>query len=200
MGLWLLATGLGDGGEEVEGAALDGGRFGFLLPGGCAFEAGLHGVADQRCEIGEQGLKAVDGRAVGGSLRSRFEGGTGGGLLGGDHILARFRRLVVVKEHWSQRLAHVPLDVIGEHAQEDMGSHAILVAVVDGAHLQIDGLDASESLILPLVGMMVVQAGVIVTALVGIAGGMVILPILALLAYVAFKKVIQIATALRGAK
>jgi len=81
-----------------------------------------------------------------------------------------------------------------------MGSHAILVAVVDGAHLQIDGLDASESLILPLVGMMVVQAGVIVTALVGIAGGMVILPILALLAYVAFKKVIQIATALRGAK
>jgi len=53
----------------------------------------------------------------------------------------------VVKEHRSPRLAHVPPDVVGENAQEDVGAHAIRVAVVDGAHLQIDGLDASECLL-----------------------------------------------------
>ena len=55
-------------------------------------------------------------------------------------------------------------------------------------------------LILPLVGMIAVQAGAIVAALIGIAGGMVILPIVALLAFIAFKKVIQIIQVLRGAK
>ena len=40
-------------------------------------------------------------------------------------------------------LAHVPLDVVGEHAQEDVGAHARRGPVVDRADLEIDGLDAS---------------------------------------------------------
>ena len=46
-------------------------------------------------------------------------------------------------------------------------------------------------LILPLVGMMLAQAGAIVAALIGIAGGVIILPVLALLAVAVCKKVIS---------
>ena len=55
-------------------------------------------------------------------------------------------------------------------------------------------------LVLPLMAIIVVQAGAIVAALIGIAGGLAILPIVALLAFIAFKKVIQIIQVLRGAK
>ena len=39
-------------------------------------------------------------------------------------------RVVIIEEHQGERAAHVPLDVVGEHAQEDMGAHA----AVDGPH------------------------------------------------------------------
>ncbi len=50
--------------------------------------------------------------------------------------------ILVVEQHGLQFLAHVPFDVVGEHAQEDMGPG--LGAVVDGTDLQIHGLQAAE--------------------------------------------------------
>ena len=48
------------------------------------------------------------------------------------------------KSSGAKRAAHVPLDVVGEHAEEDVGADPAFEAVVDGAHLEIDGLVAAE--------------------------------------------------------
>ena len=37
-------------------------------------------------------------------------------------------------------LGHVPFDVVGEHAQEDVGAHPVGEAVMDGADADVDGL------------------------------------------------------------
>ena len=53
--------------------------------------------------------------------------------------------LIGVGEHQlAPGLAHVPLDVVGEHAQEDVRAHPIGGAVVDRAHLQVDRLERAE--------------------------------------------------------
>lgn len=43
-----------------------------------------------------------------------------------------------------QRLAQVPDDVVGQHAQEDMRAHAAGQAVVDRADLESDRLEGAE--------------------------------------------------------
>ena len=52
--------------------------------------------------------------------------------------------VVVVEEQWREESSHVPLDVVGEHAQEDVGCYPIGEVVVYGAHLEIDALVAAE--------------------------------------------------------
>ena len=95
----------------------------------------------------EQGAEAVDRVAVVGALA--------GGLAarGGRDLRLADRRealglgggaIVVVKEDGCQRLPHVPFEVIGEQAQEDVGADAILVPVEDGPHFEVDGLAAAE--------------------------------------------------------
>ena len=37
-------------------------------------------------------------------------------------------------------MAHLPLHVVGQHAKQDVNADAIWRAVVDGPHVQIDGL------------------------------------------------------------
>ena len=68
------------------------------------------------------------------------------GALGRCHRIARGLGLLVGvgKHQFAPGLAHVPLDVVGEHAQEDMRAHPIGQTVVDRAHLQIDGLERTE--------------------------------------------------------
>src|SRR6476660_9284227 len=44
----------------------------------------------------------------------------------------------------AQRLAHVPLEIIGEHAQQHVGADPIGQAVVDRSDLKIDGLDGPK--------------------------------------------------------
>ena len=69
-----------------------------------------------------------------------------GGALGRRDRVARVLGVLVLvgEEERTQRLLHVPLDVVGEHAQEDVGAHAILVVVVDRAHLEVDGLEGAK--------------------------------------------------------
>ena len=58
--------------------------------------------------------------------------GFGGGLV------------VVVVEHRGEARAHVPFDVVGEHAQEHVGADAILQPMMDRADVQIDRLQAAK--------------------------------------------------------
>ena len=43
-----------------------------------------------------------------------------------------------------QPLAHVVLDVVGQHAQEDVRTDTILAHVMDGPYLQIETLHGAE--------------------------------------------------------
>ena len=64
---------------------------------------------------------------------------------------ARFGASWVVfrEEQRSPSPAHVPLDVVGEHAQEDVCAHAIGGAVVDRTHLQVDRLERAGPCAIP---------------------------------------------------
>jgi hypothetical protein len=42
------------------------------------------------------------------------------------------------------QISHVPLDVVGEHAQKDVGPHPILQSMVDRADLQIDRFQGAK--------------------------------------------------------
>jgi hypothetical protein len=57
--------------------------------------------------------------------------------LGGDAV-------VVVEQDRGEGLAHVPFEMVGEEAQEDMGPDALLVPVEDRPHFEVDGLAAAE--------------------------------------------------------
>ena len=69
------------------------------------------------------------GRAFG--RRHRITGGLG-------------RLVLVGKEQFAPGLAHMPLDGVGEHAEEDVGADSITQAVMDGADLEVDGLHRSK--------------------------------------------------------
>jgi len=51
-----------------------------------------------------------------------------------------------VEQERRQHLAQMPLDVIGEHAQEDMRAHAVGGPMANGADFQIDGFHRAEGL------------------------------------------------------
>ena len=106
-----------------------------------------HGVGGQGAEVGEQGSEAVHGQVVFGALSGGLGacGGRAPGLL--DHRGALSfggGRVVVVEQERLEGLAHVPLDVVGEHAQQDVGAHPVGAAVVDRPYLQVDGLEGPK--------------------------------------------------------
>ena len=57
--------------------------------------------------------------------------GFGGGLV------------VVFIEHGGETRAHMPLDIIGQHAQEHVGADPILEPMMDRPDMQIDRLQAT---------------------------------------------------------
>ena len=57
--------------------------------------------------------------------------------LGGDLV-------VIVEQKRCESLAHMPLDVIGEHAEKDVGTDPIDQVMVDGADLEVNGLVAAK--------------------------------------------------------
>ena len=73
----------------------------------------------------------LDGR--GGWLCRRHDRGALAGL-----------RLMIGKQDRRQRVAHVVLDVVGQHAQEHVRFHAMSEPVVHGPHLQIDAFQRAE--------------------------------------------------------
>ena len=68
------------------------------------------------------------------------------GAFGGGHgIAGRLGRLVFVgEEELAPGFAQVPLDVVGEHAQKEVGPDAIGQAVMNRADLEIHRLQGAE--------------------------------------------------------
>jgi hypothetical protein len=54
--------------------------------------------------------------------------------------------VVIVEEQECERLPHVPLDVIGEHAEKDVGTDPIDQVMIEG-DLEVDGLVAAKRLL-----------------------------------------------------
>ena len=112
-------------------------------------------VAHDPCEIIEQGLKAVNRAAVVEDAGVDFAQGGFGTLGGGDRVPEGFGGLILVGEQQrTPRLDHVPLDVVGEHAEEDVRPDAVVPIVADGPDLEAEGfertkraLDLSERLV-----------------------------------------------------
>ena len=126
--------------EQVEGLALEGGGLGGDGDGGLRLGGQGEPVQSDGGEIPQQGREAVHGKP----LRC----GLGVGLvLGAIGDLRRFDgrvapgahrdQVVVLEQQRSQPPSHVPFDVIGEHAQEDMPAHVVLAVDVDRADPQM---------------------------------------------------------------
>jgi hypothetical protein len=52
--------------------------------------------------------------------------------------------VIIVEQARRQRLAHLPLEVIAEHAQAHVGAHARAGVVVDRTNFEVYGLDAAK--------------------------------------------------------
>jgi hypothetical protein len=87
---------------------------------------------------------AGDGEAVVGPLCLGLAPGPGrasGGRHDGAALGPGGGRVVVLEEEGGQSTTDVPDDVIGQHAHECVGPDPLLQAVMDRAHLQVDGLE-----------------------------------------------------------
>ena len=106
-----------------------------------------HGVAGEGGEIGDQRLEAVHRQIVVGALGvDLVPGRFGADRLGNDGAAGRIRDgfVVVVEQDRLERLAHVPFEIVGEHAQQHVGAHAVATTMMDWSDLDIDGLEAAE--------------------------------------------------------
>jgi len=114
--------------EKVEGLVLDRRWPGHYVERIVGRDRGGDGVARQGRQIAQQRVETVHWQSVLGQT---------GGLLGdrGRGALcwrddARSQRVCgvfvgVVEQHRCQALTHVPFQIVGEHAQEDMRAHPI---------------------------------------------------------------------------
>ena len=50
----------------------------------------------------------------------------------------------IIEQHGRQTLPHMPFEIIGQHAEEDVRPHPVRQPVMDGPDLQIDGFDAAK--------------------------------------------------------
>jgi hypothetical protein len=50
----------------------------------------------------------------------------------------------VIEDQGSQGLAQVPFDVVGQHADEDVGADTVGQAMVDGSDFEVDALAGAE--------------------------------------------------------
>lgn len=127
--------------EQIKGALLQGGRRGDEVEGHGVFGVGQDAVFGHGGEVTQERVEAVERSVVGGEfgagLALRLRGTLGwcdhrrpGGLSRGG--------IVVIEQDGRERLAHVPLDIVGEHAYQDMGAHALFEPMVNRAHFEVD--------------------------------------------------------------
>ena len=145
----LLGTFEGDT-EEIEGFALQRGGTGDEVEGLSARQARGEAVFGNGGEVVEQGAEAVDGGAVIGVLGASLFLSSGRGRCRGDAGGALGRSgVMVVEEQGGEASTHVPFEVVGEHAQQDVGADPVGRIVMNGAHLEVDGFEATEGALDP---------------------------------------------------
>ena len=86
-------------------------------------------------EFGDQALEAVAGVAGGGVLGGGLVGGLGRALCLRDGV-AVGRWGLVGEEQFGPRVTEVPVEVVGERADEDVGADALFEAVADRSDLE----------------------------------------------------------------
>jgi len=74
-------------------------------------------------------------RAFSSAPSERLAGATG----------SRSVRAIRRREQFAPHLFHMPLDIVREHREQDVRAHTVFQMVVDGAHVQIDGLEGAKS-------------------------------------------------------
>lgn len=73
--------------------------------------------------------------------RAPAEGSAGGYRVA---VGACLGERLIVEEQWRPGSAQVPLNVVGEQAEEDMGAYPVFTAVVDRADAQIQALECAK--------------------------------------------------------
>ena len=100
-------------------------------------------VAGEGGQVVEQAAEAAQWVAGGVVFAGGLGVGVGGALRGCDGVVA-LGWVFVGECQWRPGLAQVPDQVAGEHADQHVGFDAVVEAVVDGAQVQVVGLDDAE--------------------------------------------------------
>ena len=51
---------------------------------------------------------------------------------------------MIVENDWLECLPHVPFQIVGKHAQQDVGPHTICETMMDRPDFEVDRLEAAE--------------------------------------------------------
>src|SRR3990172_10388652 len=100
-------------------------------------------VSGQGGERVEEVAEAGDGQAVLGALAGCFPPAGGRALRRGDWV-GGGEWGVVFEEERGEALLELEAEGVGEHAEEDVGAHAVFEVVVDGADLELRALHRPE--------------------------------------------------------
>jgi len=115
--------------EEIQGVLLQGTRWGIDHDGRRGpMEHDL--IHDQALEIIQQVVKGHD--------RVAFLCSPGVPFAVVDSLR------LTIEQQWLPGFAQVPFDVVGQHAEEDVGTHPIRQMMVDGPDLQVHALQAPK--------------------------------------------------------
>ena len=167
-GNWVVVSCLqGEGVDETHGMRLqrmglrghgEGGRLG--LGGRTA------GIAHDRGEFREKRPEAVEGGAVLGVPTGDHGSGRFGPLGRGYRVAGGPGSLILVgKEEFPPGLPEMPLDMVGEQAQEEVGPDPIRQPVVEGTDLEVDRLHRPERPLDPGEGLVVAHTAWAIEAL-----------------------------------
>ena len=56
----------------------------------------------------------------------------------------RHRWLFIFEQQWRPGFTQVPLDVVGQHREQDVRAHALLEIVMDRPNFQVDALERAK--------------------------------------------------------
>src|SRR5215469_11242912 len=130
--------------EECESTLLSCGRSSNDLKCGNGAQLGLNAISSNRCQVFQPVTETLNGCIVGRAFFARL-GQCGCGTAGrrNSRVLA-LTGLFVVEQNRCKLLPHVPFDIVGEHANEDVRFDAVCQTMMNGADVQINALGASE--------------------------------------------------------
>ncbi len=144
--------------EEAEGFGGVLGGVGASVEGDGGIRVEADAVEGDALELLEQVGEGDEGDSGGGALGAAFlfgGRGRGGGMDGGGAGGVPSGRVFVLEGEGREFPAEMPLDIEGEHAEEDMGADAVVAEVADGSESEIlfglegseGGLDAAETFV-----------------------------------------------------